>query len=149
MPFGLKMKSAFQSDGRFCFKEEIEVNLEAYIDDMVIKSQTEQDIIRDVEQTFSTLRKINMKLNPKKCSFRIEEGKFLGYVVTSEGIRVNPKKTKVVIDMPSPRTLKQMQSLKGLQMDRAAEAAFLEMKKLVSELPTLTTPKKGETLMMY
>ncbi|GJW53745.1 reverse transcriptase domain-containing protein [Tanacetum coccineum] len=121
----------------------IGVNLEAYVDDMVIKSQTYQDIIRDVEQTFSTLQKINMKLNLKKCLFEMEEGKSLGYVVTSERIRVNPEKTKAIMDIPSPRTLKQMQSLK------ATEATFLEIKKLVFELPTLTTPKKGETLMMY
>ncbi|GJV73184.1 reverse transcriptase domain-containing protein [Tanacetum coccineum] len=115
----------------FHTKEGIWVNLEAYVDDMVIKKRTEQDIIKDVEQTFSTLRKINMKLNLKKCSFGIEEGKFFGYIVTSKGIRANPRKTKAVMDMPSPRTLKQMQSLSG---------------KLV---PTLTTPKKGKTLMMY
>ncbi|GJU52770.1 hypothetical protein Tco_1226484 [Tanacetum coccineum] len=121
-----------------------------------------------------------MKLNPKKCSFGMQEGKFLGYIVTSEGIRAKLEKTKAVIDMPSPRTLKQMQSLSGklaalnrflsksaerslpfldtlkkctnkkdFRWTEAAEAAFLEMKKLVSELPTLTTPKKGETLMMY
>ncbi|GKG20159.1 hypothetical protein Tco_0379960, partial [Tanacetum coccineum] len=84
-----------------------------------------------------------MKLNPKKCSFGMEEGKFLGCIVTLEGIRANPEKAKAIMDMPSPKTLKQIQSLK------AAEAAFVEMKKLVSELPTLTTPKKGETLMMY
>ncbi|GJR90732.1 reverse transcriptase domain-containing protein [Tanacetum coccineum] len=150
------------------------------VDDMVIKSQTEQVIIRDVEQTFSTLQKINMKLNPKKCSFGVEEGNFMGYVVTSEGIRGNLEKTKAVMDMPSPRTLKQMQSLSGklaalnhflsksaerslpfldtlkkctnkkdFRWTEAAEATFLEMKKLVSELPTLTTLKKGKTLMMY
>ncbi|GJZ41984.1 reverse transcriptase domain-containing protein [Tanacetum coccineum] len=99
-----------------------------------------------------------MKLNPKKCSFGMEEGKFPGYVVTFEGIRANPEKTKAVMDMSSQRTLKQMQSLntlkkctnkKDFRWIKAAEAAFLEMKKLVSELPTLTTPKKGETLMMY
>ncbi|GKA45609.1 reverse transcriptase domain-containing protein [Tanacetum coccineum] len=99
-----------------------------------------------------------MKLNPKKCSFGMEEGKFLGYIVTSEGIRANPEKAKAVMDMPSLKTLKQMQSLSGKlaalnrflsKWTEAAEAAFLEMKKLVSELPTLTTPKKGETLMMY
>ncbi|GJU81545.1 reverse transcriptase domain-containing protein [Tanacetum coccineum] len=121
-----------------------------------------------------------MKLNPKKCSFGMEEGKFLGYIVTSKGIRANSKKTKVVIDMPSPKTLKQMQSLseklaalncflsksaerslpfldilkkctnkKDFKWTEATEAAFLDMKKLVSELPTLTTPKKGDTLMMY
>ncbi|GKE53112.1 reverse transcriptase domain-containing protein, partial [Tanacetum coccineum] len=140
------------------FKEQIRVNLEAYVDDMVIKSKTEQDIIKDIEQTFSTLRRINMKLNLKKCSFGMEEGKFLGYIVTSEEIRANPEKAKAIMDMPSPKTLKQMQSLSGKlaalncflsKWTEAAEAAFLEMKKLVSKLPTLTTPKKGETLMMY
>ncbi|GJU81485.1 reverse transcriptase domain-containing protein [Tanacetum coccineum] len=135
MPFGLKNAGVtYQRLVYSTFKEQIGVNLEAYVDDIVIKSKTEQDIIKGIEQTFSTLRRINMKLNPKKCSFAIEEGKFLGYVVTSEGIRANPEKAKAVMDIPSPKTLKQMQSL---------------MKKLVSELPTLTTPKKGETLMMY
>ncbi|GJX41629.1 RNA-directed DNA polymerase, eukaryota, partial [Tanacetum coccineum] len=144
MPFGLKNAGAtYQRLVDSPFKEQIGVNLEAYVDGMVIKSKIEQDIIKDIEQTLSTLRRINMKLNPKKCSFVMEEGKFLGYVVTSEGIRANPKKAKAVMDMPSPKTLKQMQSLK------AAEAAFLEMKMLVSELPTLSTPKNGETLMMY
>ncbi|GJW58974.1 hypothetical protein Tco_0105705 [Tanacetum coccineum] len=132
-----------KDEEKTAFYTEEGVNLEAYVGDMVIKSRTEQDIIKDIEQTFSTLRRINMKLNPKKCSFGMEEGKFLGYIVTSEGIRVNPKKAKAVMDMPSPKTLKQMQSLK------AVEVAFLEMKKLVSEFPTLTTNKKGETLMMY
>ncbi|GJV35195.1 reverse transcriptase domain-containing protein [Tanacetum coccineum] len=139
----LKAGATYQRLVDSAFKEQIGVNLEVYVDDMVIKSKTEQDIIKDIEQTFSTLRRINMKLNPKKCSFAMKEGKFLGYVVTSEGIRANPEKAKAIMDMPSPKTLKQMQSLK------AAEAAFLEIKKLVSELPTFTTPKKGETLMMY
>ena len=181
MPFGLKNAGAtYQKLVDSAFKDQIGVNLEAYVDDMVIKSHTEQDIIKDVEETFATLRKINMKLNPKKCSFGMEEGKFLGYVITSEGIRANPEKTKAVMDMPSPKNLKQMQSLSGklaalnrflsksaerslpfldtlkkctnkkdLKWTEAAEAAFLEMKKLASELPTLTTPMKGETLMMY
>ncbi|GJX55289.1 reverse transcriptase domain-containing protein [Tanacetum coccineum] len=181
MPFGLKNAGVtYQRLVYSTFKEQIGVNLEAYVDDIVIKSKTEQDIIKGIEQTFSTLRRINMKLNPKKCSFAMEEGKFLGYVVTSEGIRANPEKAKAVMDIPSPKTLKQMQSLSGklaalnrflsksaerslpfldtlkkctnkkdFRWTEAAEAAFLEMKKLVSELPTLTTPKKGETLMMY
>nr|GEU91384.1 reverse transcriptase domain-containing protein [Tanacetum cinerariifolium] len=159
MPFGLKnARATYQRLVDFAFKEQIGVNLKAYANEMVIKSRNEQDIIKDVEQTFSTLRRINMKLNPKKCSFGMEEGKFLGYIVTSKGIRANLQKTKAIMDMPSPRTLKQMQSLntlkkctnkKEFRWTEAAEAAFLEMKKLVSELPTLTTPKKGETLMRY
>ncbi|GKA32513.1 reverse transcriptase domain-containing protein [Tanacetum coccineum] len=112
MPFGLKNAGVtYQRLVDSAFKEQIGVNLEAYVDDM-------------------------------KCSFGMEEGKFLGYIVTSEGIRANPEKTKVVMDMPSPRTLKQMQSL-SFRWTKAAEAVFLEIKKLVSELPTLTTLKKG------
>ncbi|GJT63343.1 hypothetical protein Tco_1006876 [Tanacetum coccineum] len=72
-------------------------------------------LIADITETFDNLRRINMKLNPKKCSFGVEEGKFLGYMVTSKGIRANPKKTKGIADMQSPLTLKEMQSLSGIK----------------------------------
>ncbi|GJR75169.1 reverse transcriptase domain-containing protein [Tanacetum coccineum] len=78
------------------FEGQMGRNLEAYVDDMVIKSKTEPEIIKDVEETLLTLKKVNMKLNPKKYSFEMEEGKFLGYIVTSEGIRANPEKAKAV-----------------------------------------------------
>ncbi|GJW87548.1 hypothetical protein Tco_0162888 [Tanacetum coccineum] len=71
------------------------------------------DLIKDIEETLLALKKVNMKLNPKKCSFKMEEGKFLGYIVTSKGISVNPEKTKAVMSMPSPNNLKQMQSMSG------------------------------------
>ncbi|GJZ85492.1 reverse transcriptase domain-containing protein, partial [Tanacetum coccineum] len=73
----------------------------------------EKILLADIAETFDNLKKINMKLNPKKCSFGVEEGKFLGYMVTSEGIRANPKKTRDLADLQSPRTLKEMQSLNG------------------------------------
>jgi hypothetical protein len=50
---------------------------------MVIKSRTEKELLAYIAETFDNLRKINMKLNHKKCSFGVEEGKFLGYMVTS------------------------------------------------------------------
>ncbi|GJW23569.1 reverse transcriptase domain-containing protein [Tanacetum coccineum] len=115
IPFGLKnIRAAYQRLVDTIFKYQIGRNLEAYVDDMVIKIKTEQDLIQVVEETLLTLKKVNMKLNPKKCSFGMEEGKFLGYIVTSEGIRAIPKKTKVVMSMPSPSNLKQMQSLSGM-----------------------------------
>ncbi|GJT29857.1 hypothetical protein Tco_0910132 [Tanacetum coccineum] len=154
MPFGLKQKQ------------------KAYVDDMVIKSKTEQEMILDIAETFDNLRRVNMKSNSRKCSFSVEEGKFLGYMVTSEGIRANPKKTKAVADIQSPKTLKEMQSLSrklaalnhflsrsaeralpffktlknitkenkdDYQWMEEAERAFQEIKKLILELPTLTT----------
>nr|GFA45657.1 transposon Ty3-I Gag-Pol polyprotein [Tanacetum cinerariifolium] len=71
-------------------------NLKAYVDDMVIKSKTEQEMIIDIAETFDNLRMVNMKINPKKCSLRVKEGKFLGYMVTSEGIIADSKKTKAL-----------------------------------------------------
>nr|GEU95406.1 hypothetical protein [Tanacetum cinerariifolium] len=95
------------------FEGQMVSNLEAYVNDMVIKSKTEPKMIKDIKETLFTLKKVNMKLDPKKCSFRIEEGKFLGYIVTFEGIRANPKKEKPIVNMPSPTNLKQMQRLSG------------------------------------
>ncbi|GKB22480.1 hypothetical protein Tco_0861881 [Tanacetum coccineum] len=100
---------------RRTFSMEKRRNLEAYVDDMVVKSKYEKMLLANIAKIFDNLRKINMKLNLKKCPFRVEEGKFLEYMVTSEGIRVNhnPKKTKALVDLQSPRTLKEMQSLSG------------------------------------
>ena len=112
MPFGLKNAGAtYQRLVDSAFQTQIGLNLEAYVDDMVIKSKGEKEMLADIAKTFQNLRRINMKLNPKKCSFGVEKGKFLGYVVTSEGIRANPKKTKALAEMKSPYTLKEMQSL--------------------------------------
>ncbi|GJS51265.1 reverse transcriptase domain-containing protein [Tanacetum coccineum] len=112
MPFGLKIaRETYQRLVDTIFEGKMGRNLEAYMDDMVIKSKTELEMIKDVKETLLTLKKVNMKLNPKKCSFGMEEGKFLGYIVTSKGIRANPEKTKAVVNMPSPKNLKQMKRL--------------------------------------
>nr|GEX14943.1 reverse transcriptase domain-containing protein [Tanacetum cinerariifolium] len=91
----------------------IKRNLEAYANDMVIKSNDEKVLIKDIAEAFDNLWRINMKLNPKKCSFGVEAGKFLRYMITSKGIQANSKKTKAIPDMQSSRTLKEMQSLSG------------------------------------
>nr|GEW72073.1 reverse transcriptase domain-containing protein [Tanacetum cinerariifolium] len=86
-------------------------NLEVCVDDLVIKSHTEQEILRDIEETFQTLKRINMKLNPKKCTFVAEEGVFLGHVVNMKGIKACPDKAEAVIRLQSLRTMKEVQSL--------------------------------------
>ncbi|GKA19231.1 reverse transcriptase domain-containing protein [Tanacetum coccineum] len=91
----------------------IDRNLEVYVDDLVIKSRMEDEIIRDIEETFKTLREINMKLNPKKCAFGVEEGMFIGYKVNAKGLKVCPDKVDVVLSLPSLKCLKDMQKLNG------------------------------------
>ncbi|GJX11598.1 reverse transcriptase domain-containing protein [Tanacetum coccineum] len=114
MPFGLKNAGAtYQRLVDKAFEKQVGQNLEVYVDDLVIKIHTEAELLRDIKETFRTLRKINMKLNPKKCTFGAVEGMFLGYMIGPEGIRPCPEKIEVVLQLPSPRTVKEVQSLNG------------------------------------
>ncbi|GJS18579.1 reverse transcriptase domain-containing protein [Tanacetum coccineum] len=111
IPFGLKNAGAtYQRLVDKAFDKQVGRNLEVYL---VIKSHTEEELLRDIEETFRKLRKINMKLNPKKCTFGEVEGMFLGYVVGPEGIKPCPDKVDAVLQLPSPRTIKEVQSLNG------------------------------------
>nr|GEV78573.1 reverse transcriptase domain-containing protein [Tanacetum cinerariifolium] len=108
MPFGLKNAGAtYQRLMDKSFESQIGRNIKVYVDDLVIKSYTEAEMMRDIEETFRILRKVNMKLNPKKCSFGLAEGIFFGYVVTPEGIKPCLDKTAAVLQLPSPRTIKE------------------------------------------
>ena len=55
-----------------------------------------------------------MRLNPTKCVFRVSSGKFLGFMVLQRGIEANPKKVEAILDMTSPRSVKEIQRLTGL-----------------------------------
>ncbi|GJZ20964.1 reverse transcriptase domain-containing protein [Tanacetum coccineum] len=114
MPFGLRNAgTTYQRLVDKAFHKQIGRNLEVYVDDLVIKSRTEEEIVRDIAETFKTLREINMKLNPKKCTFGVEKGMFLGYKVNTKGLKVCPDKVDAVLSLPSPKCLKDVQKLNG------------------------------------
>jgi hypothetical protein len=69
-------------------------NVQAYIDDIVVKSKKQGDLIDDLKETFDNLHKYKMMLNPKKCVFGVSSGKLLGYMVSSRGIDANLKKVE-------------------------------------------------------
>ncbi|GKV27812.1 hypothetical protein SLEP1_g36936 [Rubroshorea leprosula] len=71
------------------------------------------DHIDDLDETFRNLRRAQMKLNPLKCTFAVESGKFLGYVVSKKGIEVNLEKVQAVQQMEPPKTVKDVQRLTG------------------------------------
>nr|GEV16690.1 reverse transcriptase domain-containing protein [Tanacetum cinerariifolium] len=159
MPFGLKNAgSTYQRVMDKAFKRQMGRNKEVYFDDLVVKSHTKAKMVRDIEETFRTLRKINMKLNPQKCSFGLAEGVFLGYVITPEGIKPCPDKTAAVLQLPSPQTVKEVQSLNGklaslnrvdFRWTAKAEQAFQQLKQHLSDLPLLVAPRPQEDLIMY
>ncbi|KAJ0566634.1 putative nucleotidyltransferase, Ribonuclease H [Helianthus annuus] len=107
MPFGLKNTGAtYQRLVDKAFANQIGKNMEAYVDDLVIKSKTEYQMLDDIQETFKNLRKVNMKLNPEKCSFGFEEGKFLGHIVGKQSIKANPNRVKAVLEAKPPKTKK-------------------------------------------
>ncbi|GJT48928.1 reverse transcriptase domain-containing protein [Tanacetum coccineum] len=178
MPFGLRNAGeTYQRLMEKSFHKQIGRNLKVYVDDLVIKRHTEDEIIRDIKEKFKTLREINMKLNPKKCTF---EGMFLGYKVNTKGIKVCLNKVDDFLSLSSPKCLKDVQKLNGklaslnrflaksaekslpffktlkkctkksdFYWTKEAEAAFKQMKQLIAELPTLTTSEEKEELIVY
>ena len=64
------------------FANQIRKNVQVYIDDMLVKSHREDDHLKDLKETFDTLRSYNMKLNLSKCAFGVAVGKFLGFMVS-------------------------------------------------------------------
>ncbi|GKC72183.1 reverse transcriptase domain-containing protein [Tanacetum coccineum] len=156
MPFGLKNAGAtYQRLVDKAFDRQIGRNLEIYVDDLVIKSHTETELLRDIEETFRTLRKINMKLNPKKCTFGATEGMFLGYMISPEGIKPCPDKTEAVLQLPSPRTIKEVQSLNGKLaslnrfLSKSAEKSlplFKTLKKCIKKATSIGRQKQNRLL---
>nr|GEY18696.1 reverse transcriptase domain-containing protein [Tanacetum cinerariifolium] len=140
MPFGLRnARATYQRLVDKTFHKQIARNLEVYVDDLVIKIRTEDEIVKDVEDTFKTLREINMKLNPKKCAFGVEEGMFLGYKVNIKGLKVGPDKVDAILSLPSPKCLKDTQKLNGklASLNRALRGLklnYTSMEKLVLTL---------------
>ena len=83
VPFGLKNAEAtYQRLMNKMFHNQIRRNVEAYIDDMLVKTKDEDNHLSDLGETFKTLRQYRMKLNPSKCVFGVSSGKFIGFMVS-------------------------------------------------------------------
>ena len=83
-------------------------NIEVYIDDMVVKSKAESEHTNDLGNIFEILRRHKLRLNASKCSFGVGSGKFLGYMVTHRGIKVNPDQVKAINDLQPPQNPKEV-----------------------------------------
>ena len=81
------------------------------MDDMLVKSLKKEDHVTDLREMFALLRRYNMKLNSVKCAFGVGFGKFLGFRVNNRGIETNPSKVQALLDLQSPRTVKDIQKL--------------------------------------
>jgi len=79
------------------------------VDDMIAKNVQDDRNADDLWESFKVLRQYRIKLNPKKCAFRVRSGNFLGYMISSQEIKANPRKVHAILDMRSPRNVKEVQ----------------------------------------
>jgi len=114
MPFGIKNANAtYQCLIDKIFKEQIGNNMEVYVDDMVVKSNDAEPHACDLEEIFAQIRKYNMRLDPEKIVFRVGGEIFLGFMLSHRGIQENSDKCQVVIDIRSPKNIKEIQRIIG------------------------------------
>jgi len=100
MPFGLKNAGAtYQRLMDKVLAPMLGRNVYAYVDDMVMASKDRAQHVVDLEELFVTISKYRLKLNPEKCVFGVEAGKFLGFMLTERGIEANPDKCTTIIAM--------------------------------------------------
>ena len=83
------------------------------LDDMIAKSQGEDDHVINLKKLFKRLKKFQLNLNPTKCTFGATFQKLLGFVVSKKGIKINPDKVRAIYDLPLPRTQKEVRTFIG------------------------------------
>ena len=93
MPFGLKnADTTYQRMIQTCLATQIGKTVEAYVDNVVVKTKHIETLVDDLRLTFDNLRIYDIKLNPGKCVFGVPARKLLGFIVSSRGIEANPAK---------------------------------------------------------
>src|SRR3954469_15565928 len=84
-----------------------------YVDDIAVKSHRKADHLTDLREVFDVMRRHQLKMNPTKSFLGVSTEKFLGFVINSKGISLDPKKVKAIQDMPPPRSLRELRGLQG------------------------------------
>src|SRR3954468_13818011 len=178
MPFRLKNTDAtYRRMIQTCLANQIGKTVEAYVDDVVVKTKHVESLVDDLRPTFDNLRTYDIKLNPEKCVFVVPAGKLLGFIVSSRGIEANPAKIRALSHLAIPTDLKKIQKLTGcvaalsrfisqlrekaLPLYRllrctkhfewmdAATAGLEEIKAILATNPVLAVPNTGEPMLLY
>jgi hypothetical protein len=162
---------------RRIFGELIGRIIEAYIDDIVVKSKKTGDLVPDLAEVFAKLRQHGVKLNPEKCIFGVLRGMLLGFVMSERGIEANLEKSSAFMDMGPIENLKGVQRVmgclaalslfiarlgeRGLPLYKLmkkfdhftwtpdAQEALDSLKNMLKSPPILTAPTLEEPMLLY
>jgi ribonuclease HI len=159
------------------FKPQIDRNIQAYIDDLIVKSSDRASHVSDLAETFTNMGRASLKLNPEKCVFGVTKGKILGCLISAKRIEANPDKIRAIREMEEPKTKKDIQKLNGRVaalnrfFSRSAERslpffkalkgkgkiewgpeqreAFAKLKEYIEKMTILSPPAPSEPLFLY
>ena len=151
--------------------------LEDYVDDIVVKSKRREDHAQILRKVFERCRASKLRMNPLKCAFGISFGKFLGFLVHSRGIDVDPAKATVIATMKPPVTVKELKSFlgkvsyirrlipslasitlafarllkkgKNFAWRETQQTAFKRLQQIMMNLPTVQAPIRKKPLLLY
>jgi hypothetical protein len=87
------------------------LTVEAYVDDIVVKTRKADNLVADLETAFACLRAKSIRLNPEKCVFRVSRGMLLGFIVSEQEIEANPKKVSTITGMGPIKDVKGVQQV--------------------------------------
>jgi len=178
MPFGLENASAtYQRAMNIIFRDHLWKTVKCYVDDIAVKSRSKDNHLQDLKTIFDLMQAHQLKMNPTKSFLGVSSGKFLGFIVTSKGIHLNPDKIKVIQDMQPLRNLKELRGLQGrltyirkfivnfsgrcqpftrlmkrgvsFVLDDACQKAFEDIKEYHIKPPVLISPFSGKSFLLY
>ncbi|XP_021832400.1 uncharacterized protein LOC110772280, partial [Prunus avium] len=178
MPFGLTNAPAvFMDLMNRIFGPYLDDFVVVFVDDILIYSKNDEDHDRHLEIVLETLRRNQLYAKYEKCDFWQDKVKFLGHVVSKDGVSVDPSKVEAVMEWKQPATVTEIRSFLGLAgyyrrfiedfssiaapltkltrkdvlfiWNEDCEKAFKELKKKLTIAPVLTIPSGGGGLVIY
>jgi len=178
MPFGLKNAGAtYQRVMNTIFYEHIRKTVECCVDDIAVKSRAKGDHIADLKTVFDIMQAHQLKMNPIKSFLGVANGKFIGFVVTTKRIHLDPEKVRTIQEMQPPRNLRELSRLQGrlayiwrfianlsgwyqpftrlmkkgvsFVWNDACQQAFEKIKWYPTHPPVLTAPVSGKPFLIY
>ncbi|XP_028085065.1 uncharacterized protein LOC114286167 [Camellia sinensis] len=141
----LNARVTFQRMVTKMFTPLLDRTMEAYIDDMVVKSKEKSQYLADLAEMFAILKRHKLRLNASKCAFGVGIGKFLGFLVTNRGIEADPSQIKTIQELELPNSTKDAKFF----WDDECDCALADLKIYLSSAPILVTPRPGEELYLY